>query len=176
VPSREGIITAARARTTPHGRRRRPLIAALGITLVALTVGCSDDDDPSKAQDQNVFGIATSAENPVCLQVTDALPPEVKELPIIGCDQPHTHEVYATVTSGESVYPGVDALGQFAQVKCLDAFQAFVGISAFDSALTYSWLVPSLESWNDKDDRDILCVLSRRDRSDLVGSMRDSQV
>ena len=42
--------------------------------------------------------------------------------------------------------------------------------------LSYTWLVPTLGSWNDEDDREILCVLMNRDGSPLVGSMRDSQV
>ncbi len=145
-------------------------------TLVAVGAGCHHDDDPTQAKGQNVFDVATGTENPVCMQVTEALPPEVKELPIIDCAQPHSHEIFATLVSAESVYPGVDALGSFAQVKCLSAFEDFVGISAFDSTLTYTWLVPSLKSWNDKKDRQVLCVLARRDGSPLVGSMRGTAV
>jgi hypothetical protein len=157
-----------------HGRG----VALMGLAAMALVAlaACNGDDDPTQANNQNVFDVATSAENPVCMQVTEALPPEVKELPIIDCAQPHTHEIFATLQSTESVYPGVEALGSFAQVTCLSAFEDFVGISAFDSSLSYTWLVPSLQSWNDKDDREVLCVLARRDASPLVGSMRGAGV
>jgi len=147
-------------------------VAALALVLVASA--CSGDDDPTAANEQNVFDIST--DTPVCMQVTDGLEPEVKELPVISCDQPHSDEIYATIESAEEVYPGVVALSAFAEVRCLSAFEDFVGISVFDSTLTYSWLVPSLESWNTKDDRDILCVLMRTDRAPLQGSMRDAQV
>jgi Septum formation len=153
---------------------------ALRLALVALAVvatGCHrGDDDATQAESQNVLDVKPAPEQPVCMEVTEKLPPEVTKLPVIDCGQPHTHEVFATVRSTESVYPGVDALGSFAQVKCLSAFQDFVGISAFDSALSYTWLVPTLKSWNDHKDRDVLCVLARRDGAPLVGSMRGAKV
>jgi hypothetical protein len=153
-------------------------VRALALALVAVglvVTACSGDDDDTKPHDQKVLDIAVNTGQPVCMQVTEKLPPEVKTLPIIDCAQPHSHEVYATATSNESVYPGVDALGSFAQVKCLSAFEDFVGISAFDSDLSYTWLVPSLKSWNDDKDREVLCVLTRRDGSPMVGSMKGSE-
>jgi hypothetical protein len=153
-------------------------VRALAVALVAISVftaACTGDDDDTKPQDQKVLDITLTTGQPVCMQVTEDLPAEVKTLPVIDCAQPHTHEIYATVTSQESVYPGVDALGASAQVKCLSAFEDFVGISAFDSELSYTWLVPSLKSWNDDKDREILCVLARRDASPMVGSMKASE-
>jgi len=101
----------------------------------------------------------------------------VEQLPIIGCDVPHTHEIYATIEYDEkSVYPGVEELGTFAEVKCLQAFEPFVGTSAFDSSLSYSWLVPTLGSWNDEDDREVLCVLMARDGAPIVGSVHATGV
>jgi hypothetical protein len=153
-------------------------VRALAVALVAVglvVTSCTGDDDDTKPQDQKVLDIAVNTGQPVCMQVTEDLPAEVKTLPIIDCAQPHSHEIFATVTSNESVYPGVDALGSFAQVKCLSAFEDFVGISAFDSQLSYTWLVPSLDSWNDKDDREVLCVLTRRDASPMVGTMKGSE-
>jgi Septum formation len=151
-------------------------LALVALALVAVATGCHHDDDPTQPSDQNVFRIDPTPENAVCMQVGEGLPPEVKELPIIDCAQPHSNEIYQTVDSPDSVYPGVDALGSFARVKCLSAFEDFVGISAFDSVLTYSWLVPSLQSWNDKKDRTVLCVLARRDTQEMVGTMRGAQI
>ena len=151
---------------------RALVVALVAVGLVA--AACSDDDD-TKPHSQKVLDIELNTGAPVCMQVTEDLPPEVKTLPIIDCAQPHSHEIYATVTSTESVYPGVDALGSFALVKCLSAFEDFVGISAFDSDLSYTWLVPSLNSWNDEKDREVLCVLARRDGSPLVGTMKGTE-
>jgi hypothetical protein len=156
---------------------REGVTAVLVAALAVLAVACDDgDDDANGARSQNVLDVQPGAEQPVCLEVTEDLPPEVTKLPVIDCAQPHSHEVYATVVSTESVYPGVDALGSFAQVKCLSTFEDFVGISAFDSQLSYTWLVPTLKSWNDHDDRNVLCVLNRRDGTPLVGTMRGAKV
>ena len=83
---------------------------------------------------------------------------------------PHPRDLrHASSTTRQSVYPGVEELGSFAEVACLEQFEPFVGTSAFDSTLSYSWLVPTLGSWNDEDDREVLCVLSTRDGAPLVG-------
>jgi Septum formation len=152
------------------------VVAAVGIVAVGvLGTACSGDDDVTKPHNQKVLDIDVNTGQPVCMEVTEDLPAEVSKLPIIDCAQPHSHEIYATVTSKESVYPGVDALGSFAQVQCLSTFEDFVGISAFDSDLSYTWLVPSLKSWNDDKDREVLCVLTRRDGAKMTGSMKGTK-
>ena len=150
-----------------------PLLAAL-----VVVPACDDDDgDPTQARDVPVLQVQDRAEGPVCMQVDESFPPEVEKLPIIACEESHSHEIYATVEYDEqSVYPGVEELGTFAEVACLEEFEPFVGTSAFDSTLSYSWLVPTLGSWNDEDDRDVLCVLQARDGAPLVGSVQSSGV
>lgn len=76
----------------------------------------------------------------------------------------------------DDVYPGFEALEQFAQTECLGAFEPYVGVSAFDSALFYSWFVPTLDGWNDADDREIICVLGRHDAALMTGSMHESNI
>jgi len=162
--------------TLREGGRGIAARAVAALMTAVLAVGCSDDDDGSNVDEQPVLDIETDTGEPVCMQVDDTVPAEVETLPVVPCDDAHSHEIYATIESPDEVWPGVDALGEFAQVECLEVFEAFVGTSAFDSTLSYSWLVPSLESWNEENDRNILCVLMNRDGSPLVGSMRDTQV
>ena len=158
------------------GPERRGIRRPLALLLVALVVVACDDDkeaDPNEPQGEPVLEVdaATAA---TCMKVTEDLPAEVEELPIIGCEVPHTHEIYATLEYAlKDVYPGVEELSSFAQVECLSAFEPFVGISVFDSSLSYTWLVPSLTGWDNEDDRDVLCVLLDRDRKELTGTMRD---
>jgi hypothetical protein len=150
----------------------------LSFAVVALAA-CGDDDssDPNEPHDVPVLEIEASRRHPVCLLITEDLPDEVETLPVIDCTVPHTHEIYSTVVYTESdVYPGEEALSSFAQVECLSEFEKFVGISAFDSSLSYTWIVPSLDGWNNDDDRKVLCILTNRDPNDgtLDGSMRAS--
>jgi hypothetical protein len=147
--------------------------------VVALAVGitaCSDDEaDPNEPREEPVLEVATDTGEPVCMLVSEDLPPEVEKLPVIGCDVRHTHEIYAAVEYDvKDVYPGVEELSAFAQVECLNSFEPFVGRSQFDSQLSYTWLVPSLDGWNSEDDREVLCVLADRAGADLTGSMRSS--
>jgi hypothetical protein len=64
----------------------------------------------------------------------------------------------------------------FAQRECLGAFEPYVGISAFDSTLFFTWMVPSLEGWNTKKDRDVLCVLGAEDGRQLTKSMKGTNL
>jgi hypothetical protein len=157
--------------------RAASLLAPL-VAVVGMLAACSDDDaDPDEPSNEPVLDIATDTGAPVCMQVTEDLPPEVEKLPIIDCGVPHTHEIYATPELDEdAVYPGLDALDQFAQVECLAAFEPFVGTSPFDSSLSYTWLVPTLGSWNDDRDREVLCVLADRGSAELTGSMRGAGI
>jgi hypothetical protein len=154
--------------------RTAPVLLTLGV--VAL-VACGGDDssDPRDPHDVPVLEIQASRRHPVCLKIAEDLPDEVETLPVIDCAVPHTHEAYATIDYvGKDVYPGEEELSSFAQVDCLSAFETFVGISAFDSSLSYTWIVPSLDGWNKEDDREVLCILTSRDGEDLVGSQRSS--
>lgn len=100
-------------------------------------------------------------------------------MPYIACTESHTHEIYAVKEYDENaVYPGFDQLEDEARLACLSAFDAYVGRSAFDSSLFYSWLVPTLDGWNNKDikDRTTLCVLGAGDGSRLTQSAKGSNI
>lgn len=128
---------------------------------------CSDDDGaPILELGADAIGR--------CLDVDDTIGAELTELPEVPCEEEHTHEIYAVVVSPASVYPGFEALETTAQARCLAEFEEFVGISAFDSELFYSWLVPTLTSWDREDDREIVCVVGARDGEPLTGSVRGS--
>ena len=51
---------------------------------------------PMQPRDEPVLEVQTNTAEPVCMLVDEDFPPEVEQLPIIGCDVPHTHEIYAT--------------------------------------------------------------------------------
>lgn len=75
----------------------------------------------------------------------------------VACSEPHTHEVFGLVPwTGSSSYP--TALQVFSEVYCEDAFDAYVGIDYFESALFYETARPSEAAWN-AGERDIRCVL-----------------
>ncbi len=155
------------------------MLASLLAGCLLTVGGCSgdDDDDGAASEAVPVLDVATGAEASRCLLVDEDLSPEVSELPVVPCSEFHTHEVYAVVAYDEQdVYPGMTALEDFAERECLGAFESFVGVSAFDSSLLFSWLVPSLSGWTDEDDRDVLCVLADGEGRQLTRSMRGARL
>lgn len=108
-----------------------------------------------------------------CVDFGDTVGADVTELPEVPCGEEHSHEIYALAEVDLDTYPGFEALEADAQAQCLAAFEDYVGISAFDSELFFSWLVPTLTSWDKDDDRQIICLIGEGNGARLVGSVRN---
>src|SRR5262245_16433271 len=81
----------------------------------------------------------------------------------IPCSEPHVYEVYAAFfVNGDSdaPYPGDTTLASDADSGCVDRFEGFVGTSFERSIYDGQSITPTRESWEQLDDREILCVLS----------------
>jgi hypothetical protein len=139
------------------------------VSVVLLAVAACSDDGKAPVLELSEQGPGT------CLQAEPDIGPEVTGIPTVPCTEEHTHELYAVVPYDEGdVFPGLAELDAFAERVCVAEFEPYVGISVFDSTLTFSWLVPTLASWNNNDDRDILCVVGPFDGSSLSISVKDS--
>lgn len=158
--------------------RAVPALSSL-LVLALLGTACSGVDNDGE---RSVVNVAPRGPG-TCLDFGDEVGAEVTELPVVECAEPHSHEIFSVVISqpcrgvpsnqcSEDVYPGFDALEAEAQARCLGEFESYVGISAFDSELFYSWLVPTLTSWDQDDDREIICVVGEDNAAPLVGSVR----
>ena len=145
-------------------RLRIAAVVLLGALFVAACSG-GDDGEP-------VIDLADS-EIGTCLDFGDSIDAEITVLPVVPCGEPHTHEIYAIEFSEAATYPGFEALEADAQAKCLGAFEDYVGVSAFDSELFFSWLVPTLNSWDRDDDRQIVCVIGEGNGAPLVGTVKN---
>lgn len=164
------MIISSRPTGTRRGPWRRSLCCLAGATVAVS--GCSGDDGVT-ATDLGQDGIG------VCLAIADTVGAEIDALPKVECTEAHTHEIYAVLESTAETYPGFEALESEAQVRCLEEFEPYVGISPFDSNLFYSWMVPTLASWEDPDigergDREILCVVGSKDGEPLNNTVRNS--
>ena len=133
----------------------------------SFVAACSGDDDGEAVID------LTDSEIGTCLDFGDSIDEEITVLPVVPCGEPHTHEIYAIEFSEAATYPGFEALEADAQAKCLGAFEDYVGVSAFDSELFFSWLVPTLNSWDRDDDRQIVCVIGEGNGAPLVGTVEN---
>ena len=165
-------------------QRTSRVLLVVGVVIVASCSGGDDGESILKVEER------LEADNTErCLDVDASVGPEVEDLNWVSCEVSHSHEVYHAVNfvpedaaeacdgkSNPCVYPGFAELESFSQRECLGAFEPYVGFSAFDSRLFYSWMVPTLTSWNDHDDYEIICVAGQADSQPLQVSIRGSRL
>jgi len=92
----------------------------------------------------------------------------------VPCSQPHDAEVYLKFDLAGTSYPGAASVEETAIDGCLAGFHPFVGLAYEDSELDILWLEPTEDSWNEQDDREIVCMVIAMDGSSLTGSVRGS--
>lgn len=155
------------------------LIAGAVVAGVAVFagVGALGDDTTRNDQGEITEGGGLGAfviQEGDCMNLpSDNLVQSVEGLP---CGQSHDAEVYSLfdMATGSSAYPGDDAVSTTAEDGCLDRFHAFVGVAYEYSVLDVYYLHPTEESWDEMDDREIVCMITAYDGSKLTGSMRGS--
>lgn len=114
----------------------RSLLVALAVALLAAS--CSDEG--------NVFSLEVGT----CFQDVEA--GEVFDVPIVGCDEAHDNQVYATW----DIQGGSLPIGDEMNEGCFDRFEAAIGVPYEDSAIFASPLVPTLEGFN-QGDKEVVC-------------------
>jgi hypothetical protein len=95
--------------------------------------------------------------------LADSLPGEGEEIfsvQTLPCSEPHSEEIFATVTvpDGDGDFPGMEAIGAQAEGLCVADFEDFVGLPYEESAFYVGLITPSKESWS-QGDRSILCTI-----------------
>lgn len=146
---------------------RRFTLALAVMALAACSGGGVErgDEGITDGGDLSVFELQPGD----CLYPPEAIDENVDELPVVPCNEVHTHEVFAVWEAGDpeafaaadeldiDVYPGEAALDAWAERACIAAFPTFVGGGYFDADLFSTYLLPTLDSWGDGD-RDVVCV------------------
>lgn len=102
------------------------------------------------------------------------------EIDPIDCTEPHDLEVFALVDLSSvspdfaiaASYPGDELVYESAIDECYDEFERYVGIPYEDSVLYMDAFTPTLEGWQEVDDRIANCVLFEvnADQTDIVQS------
>lgn len=101
---------------------------------------------------------------------------EITSVSGIPCGEPHDNEVFALVNLTQSAFPGEEAIERLAFEVCLEKFETFVGRDYESSSLDIFPIYPTRESWNDLDDREVVCALYDLELKKLAGSMRGTRV
>ena len=112
-----------------------------------------------------VFAISCSTGNVFSLEVgqcfADAISSsseEVENVDIVDCDKPHLNEIYAVVDLPEGDFPLVFIDEDSAEI-CYNAFESFVGLAYEYSIYEANFLRPTMETWEELDDREVVCYL-----------------
>jgi hypothetical protein len=98
----------------------------------------------------------------------------VMSLEAVPCALPHDAEAFASFDLTGTAWRGDDAVGEEAWFGCYEPFGTYVGTPWDDSTLDYWTLQPTMESWDELDDREVTCALTTVDGSKLTGSMKGS--
>jgi hypothetical protein len=151
--------------------RRSVLLA--GIAVFGLLGAACDDDSTDSAGASTLFELETGQ----CFDssaTTEGRTVEIEDVTSVPCTGAHDGEVFAVVThpaAGEAPYPGDDAVADFAAAECLQQFPGYTGAGYDDSDLAVATVRPDADSWTDKDDREVACVLYQQGAA-LTGSRR----
>lgn len=135
----------------------RARVAAVVAVLSLLVVACG----------QSVFDLEVGQ----CINLPDGN--EVSTVDDVDCAEPHDAEVFALPTLPDGDFPGLTEVQSAGQEECLAAFEPYVGAPYETSALYFSFLNPTAETWADGD-REIACLLVSGDDSQLTGSKEGS--
>lgn len=155
----------------------RLLILLLAALLVLAAAACSDGDDDSADRDDTgadtrdaqgddeeepeEISVFSASVGDCLLLPGDVEGEQVSDFETVACDQPHDAEVYASLTyvaeEGEP-FPGDSALQDFSEEECVPAFADYVGIDFNASIYDSVPLVPTADSWERLDDREVLCL------------------
>ena len=100
----------------------------------------------------------------------------VDKLDLVACDKPHSHEAYSVIASTASTYPGAEVLQVFADQSCIDKFFDYVGVALSQSILYYTYVYPSVTSWNSNSDRSVICFIYKATEPLLTKSVKGSKL
>lgn len=118
------------------------LAALAGIGLISSIAACG--------------GQVASAEVGDCV-VTEDIPDEVTEIPTVDCGEAHDAQVVGKFDLDDGDFPGLDAVQAAAEEGCVTEFESFVGVTYADSSLNVSYVYPTEQTWDQADDREVLC-------------------
>jgi hypothetical protein len=138
---------------------------SLTAATIALLVSCSGD---KLTRDDSGNVVKRGTENIFEVKVGDCTKEELKEeateIALVPCTEPHTHEAYFAVDYVGDAYPGSAALEVFAEQQCVGAFAGYVGVELAQSNLYFTYIYPSVTTWQSKNDRQVVCfVVSRNE-------------
>ena len=98
-----------------------------------------------------------------CFDDPEATTGTLTDIPLLACDAPHDNEVFAIfdLAGGPSApFPGATTVDRDAVEGCQGArFTTYVGRPFAESRFLVTTITPNRQSWEQVDDREVVCVL-----------------
>ena len=143
--------------------------AAIAGLLVVGLGACSDEPERDESGQVTEGGEADVMD----VGVGDCLPDSggtgtISSMEVVPCSETHSAEVYFSYQVPGDTFPG--DFSQVSEQQCTPAFQEFVGMPYDQSALVYTTLEPTAESWQ-AGDRELLCIIADP-AGNVTGSLR----
>ena len=137
-------------------------VVATAVLGTATLVGCGGSE------------VATEAAVGECFQDPEETD-EVGELDKVDCDEAHDNEVIAVFDLEGDDFPGADEVQSQAEEGCVGEFEDYVGSTFEESDLDLFTITPTEETWDEADDREVICSVYALDESPLEGSVEGSE-
>ncbi len=151
-------------------------IVGIASAAVAAVIGISSAAERSASGEISTAGALDAFEVQVgdCFNDDAFENTQISELPAVPCSQPHDNEIYATFDlTGE--WPGEDRVEELAYDGCFERFAAAIGKSYEESEIDFTTLYPTVGSWKQRNDREVVCVGYHMELEELTGSIRGSR-
>ena len=153
---------------------RRPLLTILLAAAIGLAGACGGDEptrDDSGSISETDDVTPNSLQVGDCFNDPDSSATEVSSLEAVPCDEPHDNEVFHVFDLEGDDYPGDDEVARLGTEGCEPELEAYVGAPPAEAGLAIVPVTPTEGSWNDSDDRTILCAAYNADGTPLTGSI-----
>lgn len=161
---------------------RRIIAVAVLAALGLLGAGCaSTGDDDATTRDESGEIVGEGEIGAFRIKVGDCLGAidggsQIETAQGVPCTGEHQYEVYHSFDIPDGDFPGDSAVSTSAQDGCLAEFETFVGIAYEESIYGFTSLLPTEESWDRLDDREVLCLIGNFDGTPKSGSAQGSAV
>jgi hypothetical protein len=142
----------------PVPNRTRTRTALLVAAAALVSSACGEEaarDDEGNIEEAGSVSAFSIREGDCFSDIAD-LGSEVTELPAVPCEEPHGAEVIHVFDMPDGDFPGDPAVQTAVQEGCGPAFeeQPYAADLAYDMNVFY----PTQQSWEELDDREIVCV------------------
>lgn len=149
------------------------VVAGLGLSIAACTDEAIQDETTRDDGGEVVEGGEVGS---LSLKVGDCLAEEAEgeilSVPVVPCSEPHDSELFHSFDIPGDVFPGEDEVREIATDTCIAEFDAFIGMAYADSLWDITAVFPTESTWDDLDDREVICGVFPISDEDTAGSAR----